>query len=90
MLNRLSELLAIRATGLSAALVCRRVRFRLLVGYLVAGVVAGVVVGKGVFGWVTDDEHEIAHWAEAGVLCCCSRLAWSSHLVNFGVLGGTF
>lgn len=86
MLNRLSELLAIRSTGLSAALACRRVRFRLLVGYLVAG----VVVGKGVFGWVTDDEHEIAHWAEAGVLCCCSRLAWSSHLVNFGVLGGTF
>ena len=63
MLNLVSELLVILATGLSAALVCRRIQVQALVGYLLAG----VLVGKGVLGWVTDEEHEIAHLAEAGV-----------------------
>jgi monovalent cation:H+ antiporter-2, CPA2 family len=63
MLNLVSELLVILATGLSAALVCRRIQVPALVGYLLAG----VLVGKGVLGWVTDEEHEIAHLAEAGV-----------------------
>ncbi|NQV23577.1 MAG: cation:proton antiporter [Rhodopirellula sp.] len=63
MLNLVSELLVILATGLAAALACRRMQIPSLVGYLLAG----VLIGKGVLGWVTDEGHEIAHLAEAGV-----------------------
>jgi len=63
MQNLVSELLIILAAGLVAALICRRLQVPSLVGYLLAG----TIVGQGVLGWVADDEHEIAHLAEAGV-----------------------
>lgn len=63
MQHLVNELLIILAAGLVAALLCRRLQVPSLVGYLLAG----AVIGKGMLGWVTDEEHEIAHLAEAGV-----------------------
>lgn len=63
MQDLVSELLIILAAGLVSALVCRRLQIPSLVGYLLAG----AIIGKGVLGWVTDEEHDIAHLAEAGV-----------------------
>ena len=57
------DLLIILAAGLFAGLVCRRLRVSVLVGYLLVG----AVIGKGTFGWVSDEHHEIEHIAEAGV-----------------------
>ncbi len=57
------DLLIILAAGLFAGLVCRRLHVSVLVGYLLVG----AVIGKGLFGWVRDEHHEIQHIAEAGV-----------------------
>lgn len=57
------EILIILTAGLIAGLVCRRLRVSVLIGYLVVG----VLLGKGSFGWVTDDRHQIEYIAEAGV-----------------------
>lgn len=63
MQHLVNELLIILSAGLLAALVCRRLQIPSLVGYLLVG----AIIGKGVLGWVTDEKHEIAHLAEAGV-----------------------
>jgi CPA2 family monovalent cation:H+ antiporter-2 len=80
MQHLVNELLIILSAGLLAALVCRRLQIPSLVGYLLVG----AIIGKGVLGWVTDEKHEIAHLAEAGVSCFCFRLGWSSHSANSG------
>lgn len=59
----LHDLLLILATGLIAGLVCRRLRISVLIGYLVAG----VILGQGMLHWITDDNHQLEHFAEAGV-----------------------
>ncbi len=57
------DLLIILTAGLVASLVCRRLHVSVLVGYLVVG----ALLGKGSFGWVIDERHEIEYVAEAGV-----------------------
>ena len=57
------DLLIILTAGLIAGLVCRRLRVSVLVGYLVVG----TLLGKGVLGWISDENHEIEYIAEAGV-----------------------
>jgi CPA2 family monovalent cation:H+ antiporter-2 len=57
------DLLIILAGGLLAGLVCRRLRVSVLIGYLLVG----VLLGKGLLGWVRDEQHEIEYIAEAGV-----------------------
>ncbi len=57
------DLLMILTAGLAAGLVCRRLQISVLPGYLIAG----ALLGQGGLGWVTDDAHEIAYLAEAGV-----------------------
>jgi CPA2 family monovalent cation:H+ antiporter-2 len=57
------DLLIILAAGLLASLVCRWLRISVLVGYLLVG----ALVGKGCFGWVSDERHELEYIAEAGV-----------------------
>jgi CPA2 family monovalent cation:H+ antiporter-2 len=57
------DLLLILTAGLIAALVCRRLRSSVLIGYLVAG----AILGQGLLGWVQDEHHQLEHFAEAGV-----------------------
>ena len=57
------DLLIILASGLVASLLCRWLRISVLIGYLVVG----VVIGQGVLGWIVDKDHQIGHFAEAGV-----------------------
>lgn len=57
------DLLIILASGLVASLLCRWLRISVLIGYLVVG----VVIGQGVLGWIVDENHQIGHFAEAGV-----------------------
>jgi CPA2 family monovalent cation:H+ antiporter-2 len=78
-----SELLIILAAGLVAALACRRLQLPSLTGYLVAG----AIVGKGVLGWVTDERHEIAHLAEAGVFLLLFSIGLEFSLSDLWRLG---
>lgn len=57
------DLLIILTAGLVAWLVCRWLHVSVLVGYLVVG----AIVGKGCFGWVSDEGHQIEYIAEVGV-----------------------
>ncbi|MGI9470423.1 MAG: cation:proton antiporter [Rubripirellula sp.] len=57
------DLLIILASGLVASVLCRWMRVSVLIGYLVVG----VVIGQGVLGWIVDEDHQIGHFAEAGV-----------------------
>ena len=59
----ISDLLTILGTGLVANLISRRLGASTLIGYLIAG----VIIGKGVLGWVQDEQHQIEHFAEVGV-----------------------
>jgi len=57
------DLLLILAAGLVAGLVCRWLRASVLIGYLVVG----ALLGHGMLDWVSDEEHQLEHFAEAGV-----------------------
>ena len=57
------DLMLVLAAGLVAAVVCRRLRLSVLIGYLIVG----TLIGDGVLGWVRDREHQLEHFAEVGV-----------------------
>ncbi|MEM9643566.1 MAG: cation:proton antiporter [Planctomycetota bacterium] len=57
------NLLLVLAAGLFAGLICRALGTSVLIGYLVAG----ALLGRGVLGLVIDEEHQMEHYAEAGV-----------------------
>lgn len=57
------DLLIILTAGLIAGLVCRWFRASVLIGYLVVG----AILGQGVLGWIQDEDHQLEHFAEAGV-----------------------
>ena len=79
----ITDLLTILSAGLVAGLLCKRLGVSLLVGYLLMG----VALGDGLLGWVSDDNHEIEHLAEAGVffLLFAIGLEFSPH--ELGRLG---
>lgn len=62
-LSLIQDLLLILAAGLLAGVTCRWLSVSMLIGYLVAG----VLLGEGVLGWISDDHHQLEHFAEAGV-----------------------
>lgn len=57
------DLLVILGAGLLAAVVCRKLRLSVLIGYLLVG----ILIGDGLLGWVSEDRRDIEHLAEAGV-----------------------
>lgn len=57
------DMLIILTAGLLSCLICRRLRFSVLVGYLIAG----VLIGKGGFSLIPETHDNIEHLAEAGV-----------------------
>ena len=57
------DLLIILSSGLIAGLICRWLRVSVLIGYLVVG----AILGRGVLGLVLDEDHQLEHFAEAGV-----------------------
>ncbi len=58
------DLFVILTVGLISGIVCKRLGFSMLVGYLLAG----AVVGQGGFGLVAEDAEEIEQLAHAGAL----------------------
>jgi CPA2 family monovalent cation:H+ antiporter-2 len=62
-LTLIQDLLIILTAGFIACLVCRALDVSVLVGYLIVG----VLIGSGTLGLITDDQHQVAHVAEAGV-----------------------
>ncbi|WP_153555686.1 cation:proton antiporter [Roseimaritima sediminicola] len=59
----LHDLLLILAGGLFAALICRWLQISMLIGYLLVG----VLLGQGVLNLISDTEHQLETFAEAGV-----------------------
>lgn len=62
-LSLVHDLIILLAAGLASALICRRLNISVLIGYLIVG----SIIGQGVLGWVHDEEHQLAHFAEVGV-----------------------
>lgn len=64
MLAFIHDLLIVLTSGLVAGVVCKRLGFSMLVGYLLAG----AVIGRGGLGLIAEDPHEIEQLAHAGAL----------------------
>jgi CPA2 family monovalent cation:H+ antiporter-2 len=76
-------LLIILAVGLGAGLVCRWLRISVLVGYLIVG----AAIGRGGLGWITDQQHEVEHLAEAGVFLLLFSIGLEFSLDDLWALG---
>lgn len=61
--NVIYDLLVLLAAGLIASLVCRRLRFPVLIGYILVG----VLIGADGLGLIQEENHTIQQFAEAGV-----------------------
>ncbi len=59
----IQDLIVILTAGLFAGLVCRWLSVSVLIGYLLVG----TMLGQGGLGLVLDREHQLEHYAEAGV-----------------------
>lgn len=77
------DLLIILAAGLIASLVCRWLRTSVLIGYLIVG----SLLGQGVLGWVLDQNHQLEHFAEAGVFLLLFSIGLEFHLDDLKKLG---
>jgi len=77
------DLLIILAAGLVAAIACRRLHVSLLVGYLVIG----ALIGDGGLSWVSHDQHELEHIAEAGVFLLLFSIGLEFSLDELSRLG---
>jgi CPA2 family monovalent cation:H+ antiporter-2 len=78
-----TDVLTILASGLLAALVCRRMGISTIVGYLVTG----AVLGDGVLGWVRGETHDLEILAEAGVFLLLFSIGLEFSLEELARLG---
>jgi CPA2 family monovalent cation:H+ antiporter-2 len=85
-LSLVYDLLILLSAGLLAAIVCRRLSVSVLIGYLVVG----AVIGHGVLGWVQDEQHQLAHFAEVGVFLLLFSIGLEFSLDDLKRLGTSF
>ena len=85
-LSLVHDLMILLAAGLVAALVCRRLNVSILVGYLVVG----SLIGHGALGWVQDDQHQLAHFAECGVFLLLFSIGIEFSIDDLKRLGSSF
>ena len=85
-LSLVYDLMILLAAGLVSALVCRRLNVSILVGYLVVG----SLIGHGVLGWVQDEEHQLAHFAEVGVFLLLFSIGLEFSIDDLKRLGSSF
>lgn len=91
-LTLVHDLMILLSAGLLAGLACRRLNVSILIGYLLVG----TLIGHGVLGWVNDDEHQLAHFAETGVFLLLFSIGLEFSIedlrrlgINFAIGGGT-
>ncbi len=82
-LSLVYDLMILLSAGLIAALTCRRLKISILIGYLVVG----AIVGHGVLGWVRDDDHQLAHFAEVGVFLLLFSIGLEFSIDDLNQLG---
>ena len=58
-------------------------KISILIGYLVVG----AIVGHGVLGWVRDDDHQLAHFAEVGVFLLLFSIGLEFSIDDLNQLG---
>ncbi|EMI46487.1 cation:proton antiporter [Rhodopirellula sp. SWK7] len=80
------DLLIILSAGLIAALVCRWMQCSVLIGYLVVG----AILGQGGLSWISDDAHQLEHFAEAGVFLLLFSIGVEFSLDDLTRLGSKF
>ncbi|EMI53248.1 cation:proton antiporter domain-containing protein [Rhodopirellula sallentina] len=80
------DLLIILTAGLLAALACRWLRCSVLIGYLVVG----ALLGHGGLGWIADHDHQLEHFAEAGVFLLLFSIGVEFSLDDLSRMGGKF
>ncbi len=85
-LSLVYDLMILLSAGLLAALACRRLNISVLIGYLVVG----AVIGHGVLGWVQDEKHQLAHFAEVGVFLLLFTIGLEFSIDDLKRLGGNF
>ena len=85
-LSLVYDLLILLTAGLAAALICRRLSVSVLIGYLLVG----TVIGHGVLGWVQDEEHQLAHFAEVGVFLLLFSIGLEFSIDDLKRLGSNF
>ncbi|MCG8649326.1 MAG: cation:proton antiporter, partial [Pirellulales bacterium] len=85
-LSLVYDLMVLLVAGLVAALICRRLNVSILIGYLVVG----AMIGHGVLGWVQDEEHQLAHFAEVGVFLLLFSIGLEFSIDDLKRLGSNF
>ena len=85
-LSLVYDLMVLLVAGLFAALVCRRLNVSVLIGYLLVG----AALGQGVFGWVEDEQHQLAHFTELGVFLLLFTIGLEFSIDDLRRLGRNF
>ncbi|TWU08009.1 cation:proton antiporter domain-containing protein [Stieleria varia] len=85
-LSLVHDLMIILSAGLTAALICRRLNVSILIGYLLVG----AIIGRGVSGWVQDEGHQLAHFAEVGVFFLLFSIGIEFSIDDLKRLGTSF
>lgn len=85
-LSLVYDLMMLLSAGLLAAVVCRKLNVSVLIGYLIVG----TVIGHGVLGWVQDEEHQLAHFAELGVFLLLFSIGLEFSIDDLKRLGRNF